>query len=89
MTPAELLAALTALAEELGLRVRPAQPDVEAGPLASGVCRVRGEILVVLVASDSEEERIAVLARALRAHAGSTLDERWLPPAVRARIDAA
>ena len=89
MTPPELLAALIELAEGAGLRVRRAEGEAEGGPLASGVCRVRGELFVVLVASDSEEDRIAVLARALRNHAAPALETRWLPPAVRARIDAA
>jgi hypothetical protein len=89
VTPAELLAELTALARETGLRVRSAPGGEEGGPLASGVCRVRGELVVVLVAAETEDERSAVLARALRAHAGSALDARWLPPAVRARLDAA
>jgi hypothetical protein len=89
VTPPELLEALTALARETGLRVRAAPGGEDGGPLASGICRVRGELVVVLVAEETEEERIAVLARALRAHAGSALDARWLPPAVRARLDAA
>lgn len=86
MTPAEVLAALAALAAETGLHVRPAGGE-EGGPLASGVCRVRGELVVVLLASDPEEARIAVLARALRAHAGPLLEARWLPPALRARLE--
>jgi hypothetical protein len=89
MTPPELLAALAALAEETGLRVRRVPADPEGGPLASGVCRVRGELVVVLVASDRDEERIDVLARALRSHAGPALEARWLPPAVRARLEGA
>jgi hypothetical protein len=32
------------------------------------------------------EERIAVLAQALRTHAESWLEGRWLPPAVRERL---
>jgi hypothetical protein len=89
LTPSELLAALSELAQGAGLRVRRAEGGAEDGPLASGVCRVRGELFVVLVAADSEEDRIAVLARALRAHAAPALEARWLPPAVRACIEGA
>jgi hypothetical protein len=88
MTPGELLAALVALAAETGLRVRATPGGDDGGPLASGVCRVRGEVVVVLVGADPDEARIEVLARALRVHAGPTLEARWLPPAVRARIEA-
>ena len=53
---------------------------------ASGVCRVRGKTWVVLAASDDLEERIEVLAQALKTHAAHLLESRYLPPAVRARL---
>lgn len=86
MTPAEVLDALAALAEETGLRVRVAPAQGGETAVASGVCRVRGELWVVLAAADPLEERVAVLARALRAHAGPALDARWLPPALREHL---
>jgi hypothetical protein len=55
-------------------------------PPASGVCRVRGETWVLLAASDALEERVEVLARALKTHAAEFLESRYLPPAVRARL---
>jgi hypothetical protein len=84
----ELLSALIELAGEAGLRVRAAGPAGE-GPLESGVCRVRGELWLVLSASDPVAHRIDVVARALRAHAAPFLESRWLPPALRARIEEA
>jgi hypothetical protein len=48
---------------------------------------VRGEWLLVLVPSDPLSHRIEILARALRAHAPALLEGRWLPPAVRERLE--
>jgi hypothetical protein len=83
----ELLARLTELAREMGLAVREVRAGAEGDPpVASGVCRVRGETWVVLAASDDLEQRIEVLASALNSHAGAALEGRYLPPAVRARL---
>lgn len=91
MNEREILAELTALALEAGLRVQPARgtgaPDPEA-PATSGVCRLRGETWVVLVASDPVAARITVLARALREHAGEWLEGRYLPPALRGPLES-
>jgi hypothetical protein len=84
-----VLAALVALAAEAGLRVRAAAAAAGEGPLESGTCRVRGELWLVLVPADPVEHRISVVARALRAHAPELLETRWLPPAVRDRLEAA
>lgn len=87
MDDGEVLIALIELADDAGLRVRAAQGAVDAGPLAtSGVCRVRGETWIVLIGDDPVIDRIAVVADALREHAGAWLEGRWLPPAVRARL---
>ncbi len=88
MELSELLERLTALAGEVGLRVREVKTGGEEGdpPVASGECRVRGESWVLLAAADSLEQRVEVLARALKNHAGARLEGRYLPPAVRARI---
>ena len=90
MTDREVLVELVELALQAGLRVQPVRgalgPDPE--PVAtSAVCRVRGETWVVLVGSDPLEERIGVVARALREHAGEWLEGRYLPPALRGRLD--
>lgn len=91
MQAGELLEELTALARAAGLEVRALRgPAGEGEPgAASGVCRVRGRVWVLLAASDPEEERIDVLARALVRHAGELLETRWLAPALRERLDAA
>ena len=85
-----LLDALAALAEEEGIRVRviPRGGAGEGVPLArSGTCRIRGELWLVLAAGEPLEDRIEAAAEALRRHAGPGLAQRWLPPAVRRRLE--
>jgi hypothetical protein len=86
VSPEEVLERLLELAREAGLAVRLARVGGfgEGEPaLASGVCRVRGELRVVLSGSDPPELRAAVLAGALRAHRGDWLESRYLAPALR------
>jgi hypothetical protein len=83
--PAEVLALLVALADEAGIRVRAAASSEAA--LESALCRVRGQLWLVLVPADPVEHRIGVVVRALREHAPALLEERWLPPAVRERVE--
>jgi len=86
---AEILLQLVELAEAAGLRVRPIRgtSSAEGEPAArSGLCRVRGELWIVLASHDSFEERIAVVAEALRREASEWLQSRYLPPALRARL---
>ncbi len=86
MNEAEVLTELLALADEVGLRVRPigGSPGSEGEPAAgSGTCRVRGETWVVLSGADSVQERVEVLAGALREHAGPALEGRYLAPVLR------
>ena len=87
MDPAEVLAFLVELAREGGLQVRMASPGPGEPPLRSGACRLRDGILVILAASDSLEDRIDALARALRQHRPEALEGRYLPPAVRERLE--
>ncbi len=88
MDATQLLQDLIDLADEAGLRVRPlGRTEVDPTlPATSGVCRLRGEIWIVLAGSDSVEERIEVLSGALAEHAADFLEARWLPPALRARL---
>jgi hypothetical protein len=84
----ELLDCLVGLAEQAGLPVRvlaAVDPDL---PARSGVCRVRDRHLVLLVPGDALEDRIDVVAGALAVHRPRLLEERFLPPAVRERIEA-
>lgn len=84
----ELLAALIDLAREAGLEVRHARGD-EDPPPRSGPCRVQGRVWLVLVRGEPLEDRIEVVARALREHAPGLLEGRFLPPALRERIEEA
>jgi hypothetical protein len=85
--PAEVLAFLVELSREAGLQVRSAGAAPGELPVRSGVCRLRDGIFVILAASDSVEDRIAALAHALRQHRPAALEGRYLPPAVRERIE--
>lgn len=79
--------ALLDLASEAGLEVRAARSEGDfSSPTASGICRVRDAIWVVLSVADPLEVQIDVLAEALRSHASSLLEGRYLIPAVRDRL---
>lgn len=84
MDAATQLDQLADLAREVGIDVRvlARTPGTDAAP-ASAVCRVRGEVWVVLSEGDLVADRIRVLSEALREHAGPALAERYLPPAIR------
>ncbi|MGH0038018.1 MAG: hypothetical protein ACQGVK_23560 [Myxococcota bacterium] len=86
MEPAELMEALLDLAREVDLPVRLVAPL--EGDTASALCRVRGRTWVVLSRSDPVAVQIDVLARGLRDCAGEALEGRYLPPAVRDRIES-
>ncbi len=88
MDSGELLTRLTELARAAGLEVRDVRGAVADGEAvaASGVCRVREAIWVVLSRADSVEARIDVLACALAEHARPFVESRYLAPAVRARL---
>ncbi len=91
MEPTELMDSLLTLARDAGLEVRTVGQggggDLDT-PAASGTCRVRGAVWVVISARDPIELRLEVLARALRTHASALVENRYLPPAVRERITA-
>lgn len=90
MQPADLMQALLDLADETGLEVRTARTRAggDDPPVSSAVCRVKGRIWVVLAQGDPVDVQLGVLARALERHCGETLNDRYLPPAVRALLDA-
>ena len=92
MEPAALLEALVGLAGETGLPVQrvSGQPAFEGlSPSSSGVCRVRGQVRVLLADSDPLPDRIRVLARALSEGRPDQLEGRFLPPAVRDCLEQA
>ncbi len=82
-----MLELLTALAEEAGIAVRVARTGDSELPPRSGVCRVRGRLLLVVSAAEPVEARIDAVADALRTHGAEWLEGRFLPPAVRERLD--
>jgi hypothetical protein len=84
---AEILDRLAELAREAGIDVRVlGRAGADVSP-ESAVVRVRGRIWVVLAEADLPEQRIAVLARALREHAAPLLEGRYLPPALRSLLE--
>ncbi len=85
MDDARLLAALEDALARLEVAVRVESFAAEARR-PGGLVRLRGAHVVLVGAHASITERIDVLAKALRALDTSSL---YLPPAVRARIDAA
>jgi len=82
-----VLELLVGLAEEAGIAVRIARAGDSELPPRSGICRVRGRLLLVVSAAEPLDARIEAVVAALRAHAGEALEERFLPPAVRERLD--
>ena len=89
MEPARLLGELAELARSVGIEVRAVRPPRGEGELGagSGTCKVRGQVWVMLADSDPVEQRIQVLAAALREGASEELEHRYLPPALRRRIE--
>jgi hypothetical protein len=89
-----LLDQLVALAEEAGIVVRQlpraAATFVEGESGArSGLCRIRGELCLILAPGEPLEDRIEAVAAALCGAAPDWLEDRYLPPAVRNRLDRA
>lgn len=89
MEARELLDALVCLAEEAGITVRVARAGESELPPRSGLCRVRGKLLLVLSAAEPLESRIEAAAAALGEHGAALLEGRFLPPAVRERLERA
>jgi hypothetical protein len=90
MDEAQILEALLELADEAGMKVRAGGRGSlgdDLPPMASGVCRVRGELWVVLASADSVPVQIGTLAGALRDHAAEFVEGRHLAPAIRAFLD--
>ncbi len=86
-----LLDALVELARELGVEVRgmPRSPGPEGNRGArSGACRIGGRTWLLLAAGDPLEDRIQAAVDALcRFVPSDALEGRYLPPAVRERLE--
>ncbi len=92
MEPGAILDHLVELAQEGGVTVKVLPRGVarEGEPLpASNVCRIRGKPWLLLATGESLEDRIAAAAQAVLRFAPGLLEGRFLPPAVRERLDAA
>lgn len=90
MDEAQILEVLFELARDTGIEVRIAgrtPRGAEEPPLSSGVCKVKGVVWVVLSGAESVAVQIDVLAGALGRFASAEVEDRHLPPAVRARIE--
>jgi hypothetical protein len=87
MEPRAMFETLVGLAEEAGISVRVARAGEGELPPRSGVCRVRGRLLLVVSAAEPLDARIEAVAAALREHGGALLEQRFLPPALRERVD--
>ena len=61
-----MLELLVGLAEEAGIAVRVARAGESELPPRSGICRVRGRLLLVVSAAEPVEARIEAVAAALR-----------------------
>jgi hypothetical protein len=85
---AEILRQLVALAEEAGVAVRQIRSGEGETPARSGLCRVRGRPLLLLATADPLAARIEAVASALRAEGGALLEQRFLPPALRERLES-
>lgn len=87
MQASELVSALEALAARLGVPVRYDNFDrgLSKGRNCGGLCRLRGQPIIVLDQSLDAREHVATLAQAL---ATFDLDAIYLPPLVRATINA-
>jgi hypothetical protein len=85
-----LLDFLVELAQEAGIQVRViprSAAEVDPAP-RSGTCRIRGSPWLLLASGEPLEDRIEAAAMAVRAHALEALEGRFLPPAVRERLDS-
>lgn len=90
MESAELFEALLELAQQAGLEVRVVGrrlPGDGELPANSGICRVRDAVWVVLSPQDPVEAHVDLLVTALRDHRKDFIADRYLPPALRQRLE--
>lgn len=75
-----LLTHLEELAESLGIKVRYEQLKKESTFFPGGLCRVKGEDIIIINSSTAIEERIEILARELSSF---DLSQIYILPALR------
>ncbi len=92
MEPSAVLDALVQLVREAGVTVkvlpRATLREGEPAPV-SDLCLIRGEPFLLLAASAPLEDRISAAARAARRFGPDLIEGRFLPPAVRERLERA
>jgi hypothetical protein len=84
VAPHDILRALEALAARIGVAVRSEPFDLSVIEGRGGLCRLRGEPVVVMDARLSVLDKIGVLASALAAF---DLEAIYVPPLLRASIN--
>jgi len=84
VAPHDILRALEALAARIGVAVRSEQFDLSVIEGRGGLCRLRGEPVVVMDARLPVLDKIGVLAAALSAF---DLEAIYVPPLLRASIN--
>lgn len=89
MEPRALLDALVELAQEAGVTVRVLPKGGGEPSPASDICTIRGEPWLLLASGESLEDHIDAAARAVLRFAPDTLEGRFLPPAIRQRLEEA
>lgn len=87
MEPRAILEVLVGLAEEAGVAVRVVRVGEGEAPPRSALCRVRGRPVLVLCSAEPLDARIELVAATLRTHGAGLLEERFLAPAVRERLE--
>jgi hypothetical protein len=71
---------------KVGITVRAGAAESDLSPQER---RVRGSLVLVLSTADPLEARIEAAAAALHTHGAALLEDRFLPPAVRERLERA
>lgn len=82
-----ILDTLVGLAEEAGVAVRVVRAAEGEPTPRSALCRVRGRPMLVLAVGEPLDVRIEAAVAAVRAHGVGLLEGRFLPPAVRERLE--
>ena len=88
METADLARVMAETARTAGLSVRHVRgrPVEDDAVPTSGVCRLQGEVLIVLCAADPPSVHVDVLTKALRDHARDFVESHFVPPAIRERV---
>jgi hypothetical protein len=84
LNDAVLLNQLEELAEKLGIAIRYENIDAENSPGTGGLCRMKGEYVLIVHSRLTVREKIRVVTRALRQF---DLNEIYVRPVLRELLD--